>query len=135
MPGLRAALVRRAVEAVWRTYGGPPCGPVEVVFLDAAEHTEVHADFLGDPAETDVMAFPYGDEDLHGEILVNRDLAVREARRRRREATVEALLYVVHGALHLLGFADRCAAARREMRRAEERILSGLLEGGPQDLV
>lgn len=103
-----------------------------MVFLDAGEHTRVHADFLGDPAETDVMAFPYGDSDLFGEILVNRDLAVREARRRRRPAAEEALLYAVHGALHLLGFEDGSDAARREMRRAEEHIMSRFAGPGPQ---
>lgn len=125
LPGLGAARVRAAVARAWELHGGPEWARLEVTLLTAAEHTRIHAAHLRDPRETDVLAFPYGDRDLFGEILVNRDRCVAEARMRRRAAADEALLYVVHGALHLLGLRDDGPAARRAMRRAEARVLRG----------
>ena len=119
-----AARVRRAVEAAWALYGGPGEARVEVVLLGAKEHTRLHGEFLDDPTETDVMAFPYNDSDLCGEVLVNRDVALREASARGTAASDEALLYVVHGVLHLLGMRDGSEREREEMRAAEARVLA-----------
>lgn len=119
-----AADVERVVQRAWELYSGPAGAVVEVVLLDEPEHTRKHAEFLGDPAPTDVMAFPYGDSDLFGEILVNREMCVREAAARKRTPRCEALLYVAHGALHLLGLRDDTDAARSEMRAAEARVLA-----------
>ncbi len=124
LAGVDAAAVRAVVEAAWELYAGPTGERVEVVLMGEEEHTALHAEFLDDPSSTDVMAFPYEDEDLYGEILVNRDVAIAEARKRRRSAEQEALLYVAHGALHLLGFRDDCARACVEMRAAEARVSS-----------
>ncbi len=126
LAGVDAARVRAAVEAAWELYGGPPGERVEVVLLGEEEHSLLHGEFLDDPTATDVMAFPYGDEDLFGEVVVNRDMAVREARARRKPVAHEALLYVAHGALHLLGFRDDSDAARVEMRAAEARVMQRL---------
>lgn len=96
---------------------------IEVVLLDTLEHTALHERFLGDGTETDVIAFPYGEADCYGEIFVNRDRAELEGTRR-GETRRELLLYVLHGALHLLGFDDTTEDAREDMRQAESRILA-----------
>jgi len=123
IPNLDAALLRRVLRCCWALYGGPPVGRLDIVFLDRAQHTRLHEDLLGDPRETDVMALPYEDPDLYGEILVNRDRAMCEARRRRLPPWREGLLYCVHGSLHLLGFRDDTPASARAMRAAEKRVL------------
>lgn len=125
LEGVDAELVQAVVERVWRLHRGPPGATLEVVLLDEREHTEHHARFLDDPAPTDVMAFPYGDPDLFGEILVNRDMCVREAVARGISPVAEARLYVAHGALHLLGFRDDTDEARARMRAAEAQVLEG----------
>ena len=118
-------MARGLVTKAWEIYGGPSEAVVEVALLGGEEHTVLHERFLGDPAETDVMAFPYEDPDLFGEILVNREFARKEAKRRKISATDEIQLYIVHGALHLLGFDDSNPRARKEMRVAEQRVLAG----------
>ncbi len=123
LAGVDARAARRVVARAWELYAGPPGEKIEVVLMAEEEHTALHAAFLDDPSSTDVMAFPYGDEDLFGEVLVNRDVAVQEARNRRTDAAGEVLLYIAHGALHLLGFRDDTPAARGEMRAAEARVL------------
>jgi probable rRNA maturation factor len=120
---LRREDVGVAVARAWSLYQGPPGATLEVALLGEAEHTRLHRELLGDPAPTDVMAIPYRDPDLWGEILVNADCAARAAAARGVRVRDEALLYVVHGALHLLGFDDRTANAAVAMRAAEARVL------------
>ena len=43
----------------------------------------------------------------------------------------EIVRYVIHGVLHLLGHDDRLAAARRRMKREENRLLAGFPESFP----
>ena len=122
--GVTLALARGLVTRAWEIYGGPAEAVVEVALLGGEEHAVLHERFLGDPAETDVMAFPYGDPDLFGEILVNREFARKEAKRRKISAADEIQLYIVHGALHLLGFDDSNPRVRKKMRDAEKKVLA-----------
>lgn len=62
-------------------------------------------------------------ERMHGEIFVCMDEAMRQARRFRTSWQSELVRYVVHGALHLCGFDDQRPAARRIMKREENRLL------------
>jgi probable rRNA maturation factor len=76
---------------------------------------------------TDVLAFPMADgAALEGEVALSADTARREAARRGHPAYHEALLYAVHGVLHLLGHDDHHPSARRRMRRAEREALAAL---------
>ncbi len=126
IPGFERRTVCELLARVWDLYAGPRGVRVEVALLDEAEHCLVHAAFLDDPGVTDVIAFPYADSDLFGEILLNSDCARREARKRGVDAGREARLYLAHGALHLLGFRDDSPSARAEMRAAERRVLRSM---------
>ena len=123
---LSAGLISKIVERAWTLYSGPPGAVGEVAFLGEEEHTARHAEFFEDPSPTDVMAFPYGDKDLFGEILVNRDMCLVEGEKRRISPRSEACLYVAHGALHLLGFRDDEDDERERMRAAERSVLEGI---------
>jgi rRNA maturation RNase YbeY len=60
---------------------------------------------------------------LHGEIFVCLDEAVRQAQRFHTSWPAELMRYVIHGLLHLRGFNDARPAARRRMKREEDRLL------------
>jgi probable rRNA maturation factor len=114
--------------------GGCPPGELSIVFLTDAALAGLHDRFLGDPAPTDVITFA-GDpaHSIAGEICVSADAARRQppgprSRSSRSAAAVssEMLLYVVHGWLHLAGYADLAPGKKRAMRAAETRAL-GLL--------
>ncbi len=113
--------IRAALEEAWRRFEGPDGAVVMVVFLDEHQHRLMHARVSGDDSETDVLAVPYGEDDLFGEILVNLSLAERIGGD--EHAADEAALYAVHGALHLLGFDDHEVGDRRRMRAAERAVL------------
>jgi probable rRNA maturation factor len=139
---------RRAIVALIRTldahaakfHGGCPPGDLSLAFLTDGALARLHADFLADPAVTDVITFA-GDpaHGLAGEICISADAAVRQAcpeqsrgacpEPSRRTAALkekfsdELALYLVHGWLHLAGYDDRTPAKKRDMRAAERRAM------------
>jgi rRNA maturation RNase YbeY len=63
---------------------------------------------------------------LYGEIFVCVDEAVWQAQKFGASWQSEVVRYIVHGILHLLGFDDASVAARRKMKREENRRLREL---------
>jgi probable rRNA maturation factor len=106
-----------------------------VSFVAASDMTRLNETFLHHAGSTDVITFDYSERgtrnaklgtDLHGEIVVCVDEANLQARRFRTTWQAEIVRYVVHGVLHLLGHDDRRAAARRRMKRVENRLFRSL---------
>ncbi len=93
---------------------------VEVSLVDDTTIAAVHGEFMDDPTPTDVITFH------HGEILVSAETAVRCASEHGHPAEREALLYVIHGLLHLNGHGDLSEPARGTMHAAQERILDSV---------
>jgi probable rRNA maturation factor len=81
----------------------------------------VHGDFLGDPTETDVITFPYG------EILVCPAVAKEQAPAHGLKIDQEILLYALHGILHLIGYDDTTPALARKMAQAQDELLKRVL--------
>jgi probable rRNA maturation factor len=95
---------------------------IEFVLVDRATMARVHADFLGDPTETDVITFPYG------EILICPAVAKEQAAVHEKGVEEEVLLYGLHGLLHLAGYDDLKPAAAKEMAAAQEKLLRKVLK-------
>jgi probable rRNA maturation factor len=117
--------------------------------VTAREMTLINETFLRHEGSTDVITFDYGSSvgqasrllsysktkngdrrdacpALHGEIFVCVDEALLQAKQFKTTWQWEIVRYLVHGVLHLLGHDDRHAAARRKMKREENRRLAGL---------
>jgi len=124
--------VRRAIHALDTSGRFPvPAGELSLVVLDAAAMGRVHADFLDDPAPTDVITFD-GDPAFGaaGEVCVCADVARDYAAEHGGTFSRELTLYVVHGYLHLAGFDDTTPMLKRRMRAAERRALAVLEAAG-----
>ncbi len=91
---------------------------IDIVLVDRATMTRVHADFLGDATETDVITFPYG------EILVCPAVAADRARELGVAFADEVLLYALHGLLHLAGYDDTTPRLAKLMAAAQEKLLT-----------
>lgn len=90
---------------------------VEISIISDPAIAAVHADFMNDPAPTDVITFH------HGEILISADTARAKAEELGQPLLRELLLYVIHGLLHLNGHEDQERDARQRMHEIQERIL------------
>jgi probable rRNA maturation factor len=94
---------------------------IDIVLVDRAAIARAHADFLGDPSETDVITFTYG------EILVCPAVAREQAPAHGAEVDDEVLLYALHGILHLTGYDDTTPKLAREMTQAQDALLKKVL--------
>ena len=89
----------------------------------------LHEKWLGDDSPTDVMSFPMGETlpgAAEGELVVCLDYARSQARAYDNPFENEVALYLVHGALHLLGYDDHDAQELTKMKRSEARVLRRL---------
>jgi len=114
--------------------------------VTAAEMARVNKSFLGHEDSTDVITFDHREAErragarrsvplqgrrtrkhsetsLHGEIFLCLDDAVAQARLFDTAWQSELARYLLHGLLHLHGFGDMTPAARRQMKRQENRLL------------
>ncbi|PCJ55185.1 MAG: rRNA maturation RNase YbeY [Planctomycetota bacterium] len=123
LEGLQHEKLQKLVARAWELQKGPAKVKLEIVWMGEAEHSRLHERFLNDPTPTDVITFPYEDDDLFGEIIVNLDMALEQATSRKIDMCDEVALYVVHGALHLLGLEDATDAQRVVMRAAEAAVM------------
>lgn len=73
--------------------------------------------YFGKNNPTDVIAFNTGD------IAVSTDAAVINARIFKTTPLYELLLYVAHGALHLLGYDDKTIQQRKAMENRAKNII------------
>jgi probable rRNA maturation factor len=119
---------------------------IGICLVAAPEMTRLNETFLKHKGSTDVIAFDYGFgvppsggkfskksdrtnrlkpelRTLHGEIYICVDEAVLQARKFGTSWQSEIVRYLVHGVLHLLGFDDSSAVARRKMKSEENRWL------------
>jgi probable rRNA maturation factor len=125
-----------------------PVGGLDVAIhvVGAPEITRLNEAFLRHKGSTDVITFDYSERAgqasrlpapkstdsggldrqdacptlLHGEIFVCLDEAFSQSQRFRATWQSELVRYLVHGALHLLGYDDQKPAARRKMKKAED---------------
>lgn len=100
-------------------------------FVGAKKMSEINEGHMHHEGPTDVITFDYGDlvtpglkpSKLIGEIFICPDVAVIQAREFRTTWQAEIVRYIVHALLHLCGYDDLKPAARREMKRHENRLV------------
>lgn len=109
---------------------GKDCFELAVYLVGVEEITRLNERFLRHQGRTDVITFDYHDpgrlELLAGEIFICVDEAVAQAARFHTTWQKEVVRYVAHGILHLCGYDDRTPAARRRMKRVEDRLVRQL---------
>lgn len=132
---LRGIATRRRfgadISRLFRRVGALAGRPVDlsVALVTDPEIARLNSRWLGHRGPTDVISFPLSgraETVLRGTLAVGVDTALREAGRRGHAPYHELMLYVAHGALHLLGHDDGDPPRRARMRRAERDLLAVL---------
>ena len=126
--GFRPDLQPRWIEAIRYVLARHGVSDAEIS-LAVVDDPTIHAlnrRFLAHDEPTDVISFVLerGPAGLEGEIVVSADTARRQAEAYGWPAEDELLLYVVHGALHLVGFDDTTSEAAAKMRHEEQQCLA-----------
>jgi probable rRNA maturation factor len=88
---------------------------------------ELNRQYLKHDYPTDVLSFVLAHDkkrkSLEGEVIASSEYAAREAVSYGWSASDELLLYIIHGCLHLVGYDDTTARAKKEMTKAETKYL------------
>jgi len=119
--------LRQAVERVLAD-AGIPAATISVAIVDDPTIHDINRRFLEHDEPTDVISFVLEQTERHleGEIVASYDTAATVAKRLGWSTADELLLYIVHGALHLVGYDDLDPDSKREMRRREREVLTTL---------
>lgn len=109
----------------------PEDAEISVLITDADEIHELNRDYRHVDAPTDVLSFALneGEDDLPeeskelGDIVINKDRAIEQAKEYGHTKEREMAYLSVHGFLHILGYDHYDPDEKKAMRKAEEEIL------------
>ncbi len=96
---------------------------LEIIFLTDDGIKVLNRKYKGRNEPTDVLSF---DLDMVGEIFISLDRAFANSKSFGTVFTDEVALYMIHGILHLAGYDDKAARARRRMSARENEVLEYL---------
>jgi probable rRNA maturation factor len=98
---------------------------VSIAVVDDDTIHDLNRRFLQHDYATDVLSFVFerSADQLNGEVIVSADMAAAAAGGYGWSVEDELLLYVIHGALHLIGYDDQASEAQSEMRDRERYYL------------
>ncbi|MEK7684591.1 MAG: rRNA maturation RNase YbeY [Verrucomicrobiota bacterium] len=123
-------LLRRIVGTLLAELLPTPRFELGIFLVNATEMARLNQQFLQQAGPTDVITFDYADASpdaqLHGDLFVCVEEAIRQARQFRTTWQAELVRYIVHGILHLQGYDDAAPSRRRVMKREEDRLLRRL---------
>jgi probable rRNA maturation factor len=134
-PGLniRSSKVKKLVEAVFNHFSDYKNTKilVSIAVVDDAEIGKLNSRFLNRKSPTDCLSFDLSDNHRPQstrlfELIVNGQMAVRQANARGHSSQAELALYITHGLLHNLGFDDSTEAGAKKMHDMEDKILQQL---------
>ncbi|MFH1717528.1 MAG: rRNA maturation RNase YbeY [Planctomycetota bacterium] len=135
LPRLRK-LLKTALDrfAVSKTRGAGYV--VDIAIVDDSQIRQLNNRFKNRDATTDCLSFDLSDDRKEPdagsnaprvlEVIVNGQMAARQANLRGHSGEAELALYITHGLLHCLGFDDSTRTEARKMHEAEDEILQQL---------
>jgi len=96
---------------------------VAYIFCSDEYLLRINQDFLQHDYYTDIITFPLTETDrmVEAEIYISIDRVRENALKLKLPFEQELHRVIFHGVLHLIGYKDKTAAQREQMRKAEEK--------------
>src|SRR4030042_6882507 len=119
---------------------------ISIAIVNDSQIQKLNKQFLNHDRPTDCISFDLSDKKTnsaksfygeHGrtiELVVNGEMAARQAKLLGHSAEAELALYITHGLLHNLGFDDSTKKQADKMHNAEDKILQKLGYGDVYNL-
>jgi len=122
--------VEKLVEAVCNRFKLSKA-TVSIAIVGDAQIRKLNSRFLNHKSTTDCLSFDLSDDKGPQspkllELIVNGEMAVRQANLRGHSSEAELALYITHGLLHNFGFDDSTESQARKMHDTEDKILQQL---------
>lgn len=123
-------LVNKIVEQILKSLKKPQARELEFIFLDDKEMKVLNKKYKGEDRSTDVLSFdlnegPFSQVHL-GEAFISIDKAFENSKLFGSEVGKELTMYIIHAILHLYGYDDMTAEAKRRMWGKQEKMLEHL---------
>jgi probable rRNA maturation factor len=122
--------IKKLAKAVCNRFAGDKSQDtkyeISIAIVDDNEIRELNKQFLNSSAATDCLSFNLSDGEKGPKIfdlVVNGEMAVRQANQLVHSSEAELALYITHGLLHNLGFSDSTKNQARKMHDTEDEIL------------
>ena len=124
---VHTAMLRRVARWLLEDSLGVSDYEICIHLVGADEMARINQAFLQHEGSTDIITFDHAESTqagtLHGEMFICLDDALKQAREFKTSWQNELTRYVIHGVLHLRGYDDLKPAARRVMKREENRLV------------
>jgi probable rRNA maturation factor len=105
-------------------------GDLNFIFCSDAYLLNINNEYLNHDTYTDIITFDYSRDDkklpVSGDIFISVDRIKENATKFSKSFEEELHRVIIHGTLHLLGYADKTKKAKAEMTAEEDRCLSEL---------
>lgn len=103
---------------------------ISIAIVNDTKIRKLNKQFLNHDRPTDCLSFNLTDKKTNSaksfELVVNSEMAVRQAKLRGHSSEAELALYITHGLLHNLGFDDSTKKQAEKMHNIEDEILQKL---------
>lgn len=138
-PGITTEALTSLVSHILQEEGVDGPWEMGIQFVDDATMQVAHAEYMDIDEPTDIMTFPYEDEDdafagavaddwddtvQGGDLIISVDTAAENARSAGWSLEDELRFLVAHGVLHLLGWDDPTDDERAAMLARQSELLS-----------
>jgi len=103
---------------------------ISIAIVDDKIFRKLNKQFLNSNSTSDCLSFDLSDKTCvskkYFELVVNGEMALKQAKLRGHSSEAESALYITHGLLHQLGFNDSTENNAKKMHNAEDEILQQL---------
>lgn len=113
----------KSVREIYKKEKGIQEKRVDVVLCSDYKIRKLNKKYRNRDRTTDVLSFPFNEDDFLGEIYISLQRAVVQARRYSHSYVEELNRLFIHGMFHLLGFDDENEKDRKIMEQHEKRYL------------